>query len=453
MLGAIFNLESPPAFLRVPLIRKSIQDSLGGLVSDFVIEIVQLVVKGLDLLHDPWGMWPRWNKIETTNLFSILRAFDNRCWHFFKTLKDPKLIQLRIFWLNWEWTVLGCAKTRFVSSSLAILFMIAPLILESKDEDLWTSWESGYPKRFNSFTVSVTDAGVVSEGPLPSSSTPVPGQDQAAARLCWWGEAYRFWLLIYCTGYFFKLQTSDDWITTMPSKGASMSKLISIPSSSVSNSWDSETEAFTRSLSKSRWHERSWSSTRNMVVKFELRALKLKLNYVHMKLNFLRCRLGTWSVRSPLFQRSNSTHLSERSTWVSGSCDNNYNYCDLVCWKHLIFFLGFAFALAMMLVRSFLGRYYSSQWDLETRDQRHRSNTFTLNLCFLLQQSVSVRSAIWSSVWNLKNTPTSNSLSCSFFTACFLMKVSVSFPHWANNRNTASLFPSFHILRTSSDTL
>ena len=98
-----------------------------------------------------------------------------------------------------------------------------------------------------------------------------------------------------------------------------------------------------------------------MVVKFELRALKLKLNYVHMKLNFLHCRLGTWSVRSPLFQRSNSTHLSERSTWVSGSCDNNYNYCDLVCWKHLIFFLGFAFALAMMLVRSFLGRYYSSQ--------------------------------------------------------------------------------------------
>ena len=47
--------------------------------------------------------------------------------------------------------------------------MIAPLILESRDEDLWTSWESGYPKRFNSFTVSVTDAGVVSEGPLPST--------------------------------------------------------------------------------------------------------------------------------------------------------------------------------------------------------------------------------------------------------------------------------------------
>ena len=145
-------------------------------------------------------MWPRWNKIETTNLFSILRAFDNRCWQFFKTPKDPKLIQLRIFWLNWEWAVLGCSKTRFVSSSLVILFMIAPLILESRDEDLWTSWESGYPKRFNSFTVSVTDAGVVSEGPLPLSLTPVPGQDQAAARLCWWGEAYRFWVLIYCTG-------------------------------------------------------------------------------------------------------------------------------------------------------------------------------------------------------------------------------------------------------------
>ena len=81
----------------------------------------------------------------------------------------------RFFLVNCDCDVPGFDSSWIVSSNFPMRLVMDWLILVSKDEDVRTSWLSGYPSLLRSFTVSATFC----EGGVPPSAVAVAA---AAAR-------------------------------------------------------------------------------------------------------------------------------------------------------------------------------------------------------------------------------------------------------------------------------
>lgn len=76
--------------------------------------------------------------------------------HLFTILKMVQTELPRFFLVNCDSAVPGFESSWLVSSNFPMRLVMDWLILVSKDDDVRTSWVSGYPSLLRSFTVSAT---------------------------------------------------------------------------------------------------------------------------------------------------------------------------------------------------------------------------------------------------------------------------------------------------------
>lgn len=99
--------------------------------------------------------------------------------HPFTILKMVQTELPRFFLVNCDSAVPGFESSWLVSSNFPMRLVMDWLILVSKDDDVRTSWVSGYPSLLRSFTVSATlcEGGVLPSGAAATAAAArFPGQ-------------------------------------------------------------------------------------------------------------------------------------------------------------------------------------------------------------------------------------------------------------------------------------